>query len=309
MAFKISGRTPNKFSSAEELADYAEYLALIKNQISIHDIFKEIELISDEIEVDGIIDETDEINVKEEEVIAEIENRINLCQGKYPFELSLVGHSFKFIEQLSCQGHVLYIYLLLSTRLNMQTDRVHSGIDGTKLFENLSAIIVQSYFGIKSKSFVFGTGISGGFEIKLKDLISKIGEGGTPKSYSSARPKDDKLDIVIWNNFYDKKRSKLIVFGQCKTGTDWIENSPELDADNFCKTWFSSYPLVNPIKIFVCSNYFPRDKWDHKGYAYGIIFDRFRLIDCLQELLPEPIFNETKKWVDGGLEFIKRTII
>lgn len=308
MAFKIFGRTPSKYSTAEELADYAEYLTLIKKQISIHDIFKEIELISDEIEVSGIVDETDEINIKEEEVIAEIENRICLCQGKYPFELNFVGHSIKLVKEFNCQGHIIYIYFLLSTRLNMQSDRIQSGIDGTKLFENLSALIVRSYFGNKSKAIVFGTGISGGFDIKLKDVISKIGEGGIPKSYVSARPKDDKIDIVLWIDFFDNKRSKFIAFGQCKTGTEWIEMSPELDTEVFCNTWFSSQPLFKPIKFFVCSNYFPREKWDYKGYSYGIIFDRFRLIDCLVEPLPNKIFNETTKWVEGGIEFIKNSI-
>ena len=49
--------------------------------------------------------------------------------------------------------------------------------------------------------------------------------------------KDDKLDIVVWKSFADKNVSKLIGFGQCKTGMTWRNDNSltQLSPSAFCK--------------------------------------------------------------------------
>jgi hypothetical protein len=62
----------------------------------------------------------------------ELERRSDCCGGGYPFELSGMGTVLRDRKDSSVKSSV-YRYLLLSTRLNMQSARVHDDVDGTKV--------------------------------------------------------------------------------------------------------------------------------------------------------------------------------
>ncbi len=305
MSFKIPNQIPTIFSSYEERADYVEFLALKSgNQISLKSLFSAEKLMLDELQTIGIDDDEDEIVEKEENLTSELNRRAKLLGNKYPFELDQKGYNLKIKPNQSGQC-VIYKFLLFCTRLNMLSNRIQNKLDGTQIFEKLSSHSAQIYFGTRSKSIVFGTSVSGGFTQKISTLIKEIGEGGTFKNHIGTKPKDDSLDIVVYNEFKDKKPSKFIAFGQCKTGTNWEDTLSVLDIQSFCDSWFTSPFLVKPLKVFFISQYFPHEFWFTKGLRAGIIFDRFRILECIDNDLTDELFKEISDWTEGAESFIK----
>ncbi|WP_266206281.1 hypothetical protein [Pontibacter kalidii] len=300
--FKIPTGVPTLKSSAQEWADFAEFSALENETgiISLYNLIKGPLLTSDEIEVSGIEDETDRYNNKADEILGEIVRRDRETGNKYPFEPIARGYSIKYnhSDDVFCW---IYKYLLFSTRLNMSNDSVHNGYDGTKLFEELSAEVAKEYFGNKAEVDLLGTSMSqaGGFRSKLANVVRRMGEGGNIHDNSHYRPQDDNVDVIVWKGFSDKKPSQMIGFGQCKTGTSWASSISELNTEAFCGTWFTRQPVVKPLRLFFCAQYFPNEIWHERAYNAGLVFDRFRIMDYLPETINSELFEKIKSWCEG----------
>jgi hypothetical protein len=288
---------PNPLSAVEEFADYLEHECFQKKDIQIRQAIKPILLVNDEVKTSGIQDEDDAMNDKIEDVLAEFERRKKASNSKYPFSTSSHGYTMKVVTPNT--NYWIYSYLLYSTRVDMSKNKVLNKIDGTQLLEQLSAIVAKEYFGEKSDSMVFGTaGDINTFERKVSDLVSKMGEGDSFVNRDSTvlKAQDDKLDIVVWKNFTDQCRSKLIGFGQCKTGTSWDDQATiELQPRDFCDKWLRDNPIVPPIKMFFSSQYFPLELYSKTKNA-GLIFDRFRILDYLPKIIDNVLLDKIKKW-------------
>lgn len=295
--FKLPSTLPTLQSKFEDLADYAEYIALINSEISFSNLLRPALIASDEIEINGIEDDSDKMSYKIDEISSEINRRINVTNGKYPFSLINKDYSIKCEISENDYFHI-YTFMLLATRLNMLKEKVQDGIDGTHLFEKLSALVALNFFGENTQGDVFGTSKTDikGFRAKLHQITTQMKEGGPIHERPGLTPQDDKVDIIVWKGFSDQKKSQLIAFGQCKTGTNWKEHLSELDPDTFCKTWFTDQPIVLPVKMFFCAQYFHHDIWDGKGYTAGLIFDRFRIIDYLPSEIDQALLDDIKKW-------------
>jgi hypothetical protein len=304
--FKLPSQIPTADDSIETLTDYLEFECVKEGEISFFSKIKQLLLSNDEITIQGTEDETDEAYKKMDEITQEIERRKNVSDGHYPFELHENG--YKLVVQHDTLGYWVYLYLLLSTRLNMKADKIHNNIDGTKVLEYLSAEVVRVYFGERSQSFVFGTAEEGSFAQKIKDLCAKIGEGGGFVKRGEARisQKDDKLDVVVWIDFQDKYWSKLIGFGQCKTGTTFDDQDTiELQPDDFCKKWFVDLPIVRPLKMFFCSQNYPIHNYS-KVVNAGLVFDRMRLMSLLPSQINPTLLNQIQSWCIGALDFLQQ---
>lgn len=303
--FKLPHRTPVLTSSSQDWADYAEYLALKKggDTVSLSEIVRTPMLISDEININGIEDDTDGFENIKDEITSEINYRSFLCQGNYPFRLENRDYGIAFLPSEDV-GNTVYQYLLMSTRVKMTgPKRFYQGIDGTLLFEQLSAEVAKAFFGEKSQVAVLGTGGEpGGFRDKLDDLIQRMGEGGSIHTNEGHRPQDDNVDVVVWKGFRDRRSSQMIAFGQCKTGTSWSESLSELNTDAFCKTWFTRQPVLTPVRLFFCAQDFPRRIWDVRAYEAGLVFDRYRIMEYLPKTIDEGLLFRIKRWTDAALE-------
>lgn len=306
--FKIKGGKPTSEDDLEEIADYIEFKAILSHNksISVIEIIKEFLKTSDETETNGVDDLEDKMKIRIEPISEEFERRISATGSKYPFELKYNGTVIEF-KGLTDTNSYLYCYLLWATRLNMRDNKVFETIDGTKLFELVSGIAAENYFGHKSKHFVFGTATAGTFEEKVNDLCAQIGEGGSFANHHNedVDEQDGKLDIVSWNDFSDKKNAKLLGFGQCKTGTTWETSRWELQPNVFCKKWLRIPPIHDPIRMFFIADVAPRKKWNQRAYDMGILFDRLRIIDCLPLNLNENLYGDIKTWTDSAIEFSK----
>lgn len=289
--FKLPDGIPTLKTSSQEWADYAEYKAIKHGSISLLALIKAPLMVADELLTNGIEDETDKFINKVDEIASEIKRRATITRNQYPFTLTNQGYTLLY-NQSDESYNLVYRFLLFCTRLKMKSEKIQNGIDGTQLFEKLSAEIALSFFGNNTSVDILGTSKSnvGGFREKLLDIVRRMGEGGQIHPNEGFRPQDDNIDVIAWKGFSDKQASQIIAFGQCKTGTSWQNILSELNSEAFCKTWFTEQPVLTPIRMFFCSQYFPREIWRPRANEAGLVFDRFRIIDYL----PNPIDNELK---------------
>ena len=304
MPYKIPD-TPAISSSVCELADYLELQCLlVGDEYSILTAHKQISLPSDE--VDG--EEDSSLMDRLELALGEIELRDKYCNGRYPFFTKNRSVMLKeFGEEHELDSRV-YFYLLLATRLNMTDRKMANGVDGALLFERLSSLVAQQYFGNKAQTFVFGTGTKGGFQEKIPMLAKEMEEGGGYKDPegSSHREKDGGLDIVVWKPFSDRKKGKLIGFGQCKTGTDWRNQVWTTTPDDFCKTFFSIQPYVEPVKLFFVAEQFYQDR-ERIHRRGGVFFDRCRMMEFLPMPtdIPANLCNDMDVWFEENMKYVR----
>ncbi len=299
--FKLPDQIPSLRSPTQEWADYAEYLALKNGKISLYNLVKRPMLVSDENVISGIEDSTDRFNDKADEITMEIKNRRIISRERYPYHSADLGYSIHF-EQSDEQHNWVYRFLLLSTRLKMSTQKIQNGLDGTHIFERLSAVVAKQFFGENAEVDIMGTSKAqaGGFRTKLKELTKRMGEGGEPHANTGYQPQDDNVDVILWKGFSDQQPSQIVAFGQCKTGTSWSDRLSELNVDAFCKTWFSTQPVLTPIRMFFCAQYFPREIWRPRANEAGLVFDRFRILDYLPDSIADELLNDIKTWCTGA---------
>ena len=310
--YKI-GNMPGARAYKEELADFWEVQS-IRNPntfVSSIQISKAISMELDELQHNGLLSEDDILNEGNEsyggldDVFIELQRRVEFSNQRYPFTFS--KYSLQFNEETGLLKNV-YLFLLLCTRLNMTKQKIFNDIDGTHLFEHLCAHVAKNFFGLSAQSFVFGTAQSGGFEEKVSDLIKQvgIGEAFSNPNYNAPTKKDDSIDIVVWKEFSDKREGKLIGFGQCKTGTtSWRDDIRQLNPSNFCKSWFNRHPVIDPIPlVFICDtmnedrNFYT----DQQGY---LVFNRFRIIEYVDESLDESIKADISSWLEGATQTLE----
>lgn len=306
--FKVPNTLPSRYASVEEFTDFIEYECVQKERIAVRDVLKPILVVNDEIKIEGIEDEGDLLINKIDDVLTEIDRRIKASNNKYPFAVKNKGYTIEIRN--NDINYWIYTYLLFSTRLDMKKNKTFFGIDGTEILENLSSLIAKEYFGQRAESVVFGTASDMTiFEDRVNSVCKSTGEGHSflNRNSSPSRAQDDKLDVVVWKNFSDGNRSKMLGFGQCKTGTSWDDQETiELQPDVFCDKWMRDSPIHPPLRMFFSSQYFPLDSYTKTKNA-GIVFDRFRILDYLPNLINKDLIDLIIKWTSAAIEFSLKT--
>ena len=142
----------------------------------------------------------------------------------------------------------------------------------------------------------------GSFEAKTKDLIKKIGEGTAFKNPNNNPPtaNDDAIDVVVYRDFSDERIGKIIGFCQCKTGTHWRNEIRKLNPSEFCSRWLLTDPVLIPIPIvFICDTMNEEFSFYTAQQNY-LVFNRFRILQFLEDDLPEDLLEEITNWVEGA---------
>lgn len=297
MGFKLPD-IPSVGATASELADYMELIAWLYGQCSASEVQTALTQQGDNHFNVGIDDEDDEREEITTAMLTEIKLRSDAVQIGYPFIVSDRQTVLRYDDSLPSKLASIYCYLLLATRLNMQTQRTHADINGTDLLEELSAAILKNYLGrYRALSLVFGTAERGSFSDKINHLCSEIGEGHQfdSRDVGQTHANDDGVDVVGWIPFTDGLPSKLSVFAQCKTGTNWRETVGRLRPDVFINQWMLQSFVLNPIQAFFIAESHDRDVWSHRsGYA-GLFFDRCRIVD-FAEKVDDSLLKKVQKW-------------
>jgi len=290
---------PSSREEIHELADFAELLCWGNGSVSGREILDYLRQTGEYEDKESCDDSDDETAILLDDVMTEVERRKTACGSGYPFILEPRGTFVRCPEPEPERAQsMIYLYLLLATRLNMKDDRIHAKIDGTTLLEPLSAHAISSYLGSKNaESLVFGTYAKGGFGDKVDKLCEALGEGQGFSNEGKAlvRARDDKLDVAVWIPFADSLPGQLIVFAQCKTGTNWLDSSSELQIDTFIKRWIKGSFVVDPVRAFCVAEAVSKASWTHVGLSTGMLFDRCRLVEhCCG--FSEKSLSEIRKW-------------
>ena len=241
----------------------------------------------------------------------ELGERYEACGSQeiiYPFMLDRHTVSLKPDHTDS-----LYIFLLLLSSFGK--DAGPSGTHGDRVFEDVCAQAAESYFGGPSEyvhSRVFGfprAKLPVNFEAAVNQLCHDMGEGTESRTRpSTAHLKDDKLDIVTWAAFPDKRPGKLIGFGQCATGNNWREKKSELKPQAWCGKRLMRNPLILPTPLFFVPHRIDSSEWDETTLDAGVVFDRCRIAFCSQEL-GEDLYSTCVRWSNHAIEKQLRPIV
>jgi hypothetical protein len=218
-----------------------------------------------------------------EDAFAEIENRKRACgPEKYPFVVEK-----GLLRVKGDPSKSPYILLLL-----MSVTKPTSGHRGTAaLFERICTQATLGYLGGSAngvKAVRFGSPRKvplAKLSQAIDDLCLCIAEGGGCRHPQKAKHLGDEgLDVVAWRSFPDSKEGKLIVFGQCAAGAiGWETKLAEMDALAFMKKWLRTILIVEPVRLFFVPRRIPAADWEHAGIDGGILFDRCRIVSCLEE--------------------------
>lgn len=322
MPYMIPGE-PSPRAHSHELADFAEIQAWLKGGCSQREVQRQQEQLDDNLEssdrhaptsfpdteYDGIPGPEDDIEQMADYMVNELEDRSNACEVGYPFRQSRNGNVLIYSpDNNNPVKSDIYLFLLLATRLNMKDCRVQGGHDGTLLFEELSAKVLHNYLGaFRGEGIVFGTAAGNRFEEKINYMCKRLEEGGSFSNPDSAPPtkNDDALDIIAWIPFADRRASKLSIFAQCKTGTNWTNSSGDLRPRDFLKTWTRQGGFaLDPIRSFFVAEAIDRSRWNSIVTSTGLFFDRCRIVSVAEEI-NTGLLSKIKEWTEAAKVYIQ----
>ena len=114
--------------------------------------------------------------------------------------------------------------------------------------------------------------------------------------------KDARLDVVVWKNFPDRRRGRLILFGQCATGSDWEDKAYALNPQKWREKWLVEPLLPHPQGAFFIPFAVEDDDWKHILLDGGVLFDRFRISGLAASHLSDTTRDQISSWNCDALE-------
>lgn len=292
---------PNITDPQSLVADYIEYLCVIREcSVSSQGLRALLSISNDEIDNNGVESSDDESIDSLDQAIGACVVRSNHCNGRYPFAYETNSIC---LSKENSQYKDIYTFLLLSTRLNMNSQKIQGGHDATKIFERLCAIVAKEYFGNHSQVLVFGTSEEGGFRDHVENMLSKIHiDASIKKPFgSTGRQKDGNLDIVAWIPFSDKKDGQMIAMGQCKTGENWESMLTELQPQAFFAKYTTGRPYAEILRLFFVTESFGDYKWAERCIDGGVLFDRTRIIEYLPSVIDSQLMKDISEWNEAAI--------
>ncbi|MCX7011681.1 MAG: hypothetical protein NTW86_03785 [Candidatus Sumerlaeota bacterium] len=316
-----------------ETADFVEQIALCEGDGSISqmDVLRRLAPI---LEPEGEESEFHADTRQETEVLEafdelrERQSHMGAWSEHYPFVLAGDGDLLSLkASRRSEEKSLLYVFLLLATRMNMkeeprQRTAARKILDATKLFELVCLEVAQSYLGGGNDNrvvgFLLGTSrlrrqheaskkksaanVLGRFPKAIDSLCGAWGEGERFENQGSAPvvAQDDGVDIVVWRTFADGREGRLTGFGQCKTGTSWQTTACAISPDRFCQRWMKRMPAVSPVPLYFVADRVV-ERWYNRSSELGILFDRCRILDYA-ECVSSEILRDCAAWTLAALE-------
>ena len=300
-------KLPNSLSdrpAQHEIADFIEWQAWRAYSFSTTALSQVLGRLEENDYSQQGVPEDDENEPLIEEAFVELERRKESCgEGGYPFQFGGSGNVLRFDPGGGNTRHDVYLFLLLATRLRMDTDRDHGGFDGTHLFEEIAALVARRYLGVRAHSMVFGAGRnSGSFRNRVVGLCSRVEEGegfSQDGNDGTSVEKDGRLDVVAWKPFSDGRVGKLTLFGQCKTGTSYRDSLTSLQPDEFIRKFLKSSFVLTPVRSFFISEALPTNGWRGASIDAGLLFDRCRIVE-FSTRIPSGLLKGIGAWTNAA---------
>ena len=300
-----------------EIADFWEILALCSASRSAS-LANVRSAIAQHSEVDPGEDAEDDIAEENrlDFAIREIQERAAICgTTHYPFNLAAASDRVLEAKPLGdASGFWLYVFLLLTTRLNMKERQILADVNAPLLFEEICEAALRTVGGQRTVVHRFGTSAgSQNFAERLKAFFKELDE--YPLRTDRVIPKhggDDGLDLALWNKFswqgatrwrpeVASPRGKSIILAQCKTGTSWDEaDVNRLQPGTFFDKWMMKNPRGQMSRAFmVACRVEPQEMEDYQSNC--IFFDRCRIVDYAAANLPADVLPRIIAWTKAAL--------
>lgn len=265
--FRLTLPSPQKI----DLADWLELFALIASDKSsssgdLERALRRASLINP--------DNSLAIEAKCVEVFLELERRASAAQHGYPFTVK----DGRLHRMSDWRDYPSYVFCLCLSYFGWKPIK-GAPVDPWRLFEELSCVAARNY--VQGECLPFGSHARlkvKNFSEAVETLVATLREGGGFKKAPSLKPNDDRVDLVAWREFADKRSSKFVMFGQCASGKNWRGKRSEMQPNKFWGNWMKETNISPLTRSF----YFPHvvselDDWEHLGRDGGILFDRCRI--------------------------------
>jgi len=104
------------------------------------------------------------------------------------------------------------------------------------------------------------------------------------------------VDVIGWRDFPDRLAGKLVLFGQCASGGNWVGKRTELNPQAFMDAWLEHRLVSTPIKALFVPHRISLGKWEETSRKAGVTFDRCRLSYWAHQEKPLPKGSEFVAW-------------
>lgn len=167
-----------------------------------------------------------------------------------------------------------------------------------QLFEDVSCFVAKNYLGGEVLRFASPrVEALKEFSTAIGHLCQVVGEGaGFREDQAHGSKKDAKLDVVAWKGFPDTRFGKVVLFGQCASGGDWMTKRAELQPAVFIGQWIQPDFTVDCVRAFFVPHRMRADVWKETTRMAGIPFDRCRVSYWAHQDGPLPKRQELIAW-------------
>jgi len=296
------------------LADWVEMKALLDSDgnASLEDLARSLQR-------EYSVRQTESRNLAGE-VFKELKDRQKHCAPlagigpawQYPYTVNETGNLLLLRRKLTATSRtgLLYTFMLVASRADMDSKRKLENLDPAVLFERLCADILLNFWGGKTElsgSLVFGTARkkathNSAFQANIEHLCTQIRDGrGMKVGAKTPGAGDGKLDIVVWRVFSDGRAGGLIGFGQCKTGIHWKEHLTKLQPRSFCRKYFNQALILEPVRVYMVPHRVDSNDWESHTGEGGLLLDRCRLVQY-GHTVSRDVTNNCRTWLNAALD-------
>lgn len=235
-------------------------------------------------------------------VRSEIADRMSRTRSAYPFRM--VGSSLERAIRRNRRPLSTYSFCLMLSFVSWD-DRKIQGHFPDRVFEEIACVVARRY--IEGKAIRFGSPrvssvLPAGFGSAVEKLCSRVGEGaGFRDEYATGSEKDAGLDVVAWKPI-DERPGKLLLFGACATGDNWVRKLTELQPQDFCNLYMKANVSPVPTKAFFTPWSIPRSSWEAYSGRAGVLFDRCRVSRFVPKLDIGIRHGDVREWMRQMME-------
>ena len=259
---------PKDLTDVAQLADWIELMA-----IGAGDGTSSIAYLGNALEIPIGRDKKEELLP---EVAIELGRRELATGDAYPFQFQ---HGRLIKIKANPRNYIAYIFCLYISYFGWRSKK-GAKINPWLLFEDLSCVAAAEYVGgdvLKLGTSRRDEGIFS-FGKAVAELCRLLGEGGGHFSRRGLQPQDDRVDLVAWRHFKDKRESKLVMFGQCAAGQNWDDKLSDLNPSAFWGLWMREAEISPLLRsFFMPHRVYDDSRWVYAAKYAGILFDRCRV--------------------------------
>ena len=245
-------------------------------------------------------------------VFEEVASRARILGAAYPFNLNISKRRLNISvtppsdDPLVELGRAIYIACLYMTGvrgglINAKVAHIQADPDMGNAFQICATIAAAGYMG--GDAYWFGHPRSDRTPFmeavrKLAGFLQAIAAPAPPAG-ETIYAKDGGIDVVAWRDHHDGRPAKLILYGQCASGMDWV-GKPVSGKVNRMEGYYTIKPskhwipaLLTPFPLYSEKENAHRLRTEEAMQGFyrqneaemGVIIDRFRLVRwCIEGL-------------------------